>query len=71
MRELSRYWRNKSGEIAGPVLTDFGTVFLGAAAIFLTRAFPAASLSDFDLGMLITSVACCLVGLVLRFLARL
>ena len=54
-----------------PALTNLGTVWLGAAAIFLTRAFPTdAPVSEFHLGMLIASAFCCLIGLGLRFLAR-
>ena len=70
MRERFRAWRYRLRDVAGPLLTDFGTVLLGAAAIFLTRAFPEAFFRDFDPGMLMTSAACCLTGLALRFLSR-
>ena len=70
MSAHSRPWRQKLRDRAGPVLTDFGTVLLGAAAIFLTRAFPKSDFSSFDSGMLIASALCCFGGLMLRFIAR-
>ena len=70
MSARSRPWREKLRDIAAPALTDFGTVLLGAAAIFLTRAFPKSDFSSFDPGMLIASALCCFVGLMLRFMAR-
>lgn len=70
MSARSRPWREKIRDAAGPVFADFGTVLLGAAAIFLTRAFPKAAFSSFDPGMLIASAACCFIGLMLRFMSR-
>ncbi len=49
-----------------PGLVDFGTVWLGAAAIFLTRAVPTSSFQDFDPGMMAVCVGCLVVGIVLR-----
>ena len=70
MRERFRTWQDNSAGVVGPLIADFGTVLLGAAAIFLTRAFPEASLNAFHLGMLIASAICCFIGLSLRFQSR-
>ena len=50
--------------------SDLGTVFLGASAIFLTRAVPSASFSEFDPGMMAVTTTCCALGLGLRFISR-
>ena len=71
MKDVPGNWLSRLGEWVRPGLTDLGTVWLGASAIFLTRAFPtAAPLGDFHLGMLIASVVCCGVGMTLRLVAR-
>lgn len=71
MKEQQRNWPSRLSDWLRPGLTDLGTVWLGAAAIFLTRAFPSdAPLGDFNLGMLIASLVCCAVGMTLRMLAR-
>ena len=51
---------------------DFGTVCLGAAAIFLVRAFPSScgECSDLDVRMIIASGFFLVLGLVLRYVSK-
>ena len=63
-------WTNRFSNRFGPSLIDLGTVFLGAAAIFLTRAFPSSSFNDFDSGMMAVCVACIVIGISLRMAFR-
>ena len=52
---------------------DLGTVFLGASAILLSRAFPSfvcSECDDIDVIMLIASGSFFAVGLALRYLAQ-
>ena len=71
MKHIQGNWLSWLSDWVRPGLTDLGTVWLGAAAIFLTRAFPTdAPVSEFHLGMLIASIACCAFGMTLRMLAR-
>ena len=48
------------------VSNDLGYVSLGAAAIFLARAFPSSAIYDFDIWMFLNSMFFCAVGLLLR-----
>ena len=63
-------WLSHSPSKVAPVVNDIGTVFLGAAAIFLARAFPTSAVYDFDIWMTIASVMFCVIGLFLRYLSR-
>lgn len=40
-------WRNRVREVANSTVADLGTVFLGAAAILLTRVIPEDSFTNF------------------------
>ena len=72
--------RNRLIRYIAPVLNfirrisgDLGTVCLGAAAIFLVRAFPTSVCSecqDLDLRMILASGFFLALGLVLRYVAE-
>lgn len=62
--------RNWARDAVKAVLTDFGTVCLGAAAILLTRALPAGERADFDPGVLAATIFFVLLGILLRAVAR-
>ena len=64
-------WRNRVREVANATLADLGTVFLGAAAILLTRVIPENSFTNFNPGLLAVCAALVLVGIALRAIARL
>ena len=66
---LSEWLQNRSAILRG-LLGDVGNICLGAAAIFLTRAFPSSVPDDFSVGMLLASTAFAFLGLVLRFLSK-
>ena len=52
------------------VLNDLGTMSLGAAAIFFTRAFPSPSFTEFSVEMMAASTALAAVGVFLRYSAN-
>lgn len=64
-------WRNRVREAANSTVADLGTVFLGAAAILLTRVIPEDSFTNFNPGLLAVCAALVLVGIALRAIARL
>lgn len=64
-----RHWP----EMSRTVLQDLGALAIGAAAIFLTRAFPSPSSPDseqFSATMLAASVAFAAVGIFLRVISK-
>ena len=73
MQRVLRLWGSLTGLLKGksnllkPALQDLGTICLGAAAIFLTRAFPASG--DFSFDMMFASTVLAVAGIVLRFLS--
>ena len=60
----------RTGVLISPGLQDLGTVSLGTAAIFLTRAFPTSDFGDFDWAMLLVSAAMVFTGMGLRYLSK-
>ena len=69
IREVAGIFR-QGIEWIKPTFPDVGTASLGAAAVFLVRAFPASNPDEWDLLMLIPSAALGLSGLILRRLAK-
>lgn len=73
MKSSDRNWRRR---LLGPLQqigTDLGTVFLGAAAIFLVRAFPASNCSlcdEFDTIAVVASGGFFVVGMALRLISK-
>ena len=61
---------NRRMEPVRPALMDLGTICLGAAAIFFTRAFPSSGFDDFSLGMMVASTIMAVVGIALRYLSN-
>ena len=60
-------------EMGRTVLQDFGALSLGAAAIFLTRAFPSPNSPEpeqFSATMVAASAAFATVGIALRMLSK-
>lgn len=57
-------------KIRPSVLQDLGAICIGTAAVFLTRAFPSASIEDFGWVMLSASAAFAIVGIALRVWAK-
>ena len=64
------HWRSRVREVTNSTVADLGTVFLGAAAILLTRVIPEESFTNFNPGLLAVCVALVLVGIALRAVAR-
>ena len=63
-------WRRRIAELIKPAFGDFGTVLLGIAVVFFTRAFPSVYLDNVNFGMLAVSIIFCLAGLSLRLYSR-
>ena len=71
--DLSKLWdkiRARWPEMRSAIFQDFGTFSIGAAAIFLTRAFPSSSSDEFSAGMVYASVAFAIAGIALRLLSK-
>lgn len=63
--------RDRWPDMRVSMMQDVGTMSLGTAAVFLTRAFPTTPKMDFSMDMLMVSTAFAAVGLFLRVLAKL
>lgn len=50
------------------LLKDLGALFLGGAAILLTRAVPESGFADLNIEMMITSATLAAIGIFLRLL---
>ena len=70
---VKSWWARAHTTFAGTI-NDLGTVFLGAAAIFLVRAFPSPAPGQpsalFDERMAIACGALLTLGLLLRYAAK-
>ncbi len=64
-RRFGEWWR-RGFEWFKPTFSDAGTAGLGAAAIFLVRAFPSSNSDEWDLLMMLPVAFLGLGGLVLR-----
>ena len=63
-------WRRRIAELIKPAFGDFGTVLLGIAVVFFTRAFPSAYLDNVNSVLLADSIGLCITGLTLRLYSR-
>jgi hypothetical protein len=73
MRHREKFWPNKALRPLQQIGNDLGTVFLGAAAIFLVRAFPASNCgncNEFDIVGVVASGGFFVVGMVMRILSK-
>ena len=73
MKTDNKNWLSKALGPLQQIGTDLGTVFLGAAAIFLVRAFPASNCGqcdEFDLIAVVASGGFLVIGMALRLLGK-
>lgn len=70
MTDFLRTLWNWRPEWLSLVSNDLRAVFLGAAVVFFTRAFPSPYLDNVNLRMLALSAFLCLLGLLLRLYYR-
>ena len=73
MKTDNKSWLSKALGPLQQIGTDLGTVFLGAAAIFLVRAFPASNCGhcdEFDFVAVVASGGFFVVGMTLRLISK-